>query len=245
MRHSRARTTFAAVLALALSACADESPAPVVQLNAAQADAIRASVTDAVTDLTAKGRDDLAWLADSASLVIRAGARVDSIAIVETDGLRWYFAVGLHRRIEVNAQATFHLIAFDALDNPTRLVVSSAYATSLSGSPPQSAFGNFDFFDATVAGVQLKGWMFQLGGSGIRAWRAINGDGGFATVGVAPGCGGFTALPGVTCESSRLQASFVMSTALEVAPAPGASELRSATLTLVSVPAIVLTFAAP
>jgi hypothetical protein len=83
----------------------------------------------------------------------------------------------------------------------------------------------------------------EIAGADLRAWRAIQGDASFATDGTGDACAGFSAT-GVTCVIARLQTAFAVTQASEVDP-PGFAEVRSATLATISVPGVLLTFAAP
>src|SRR5687768_10183975 len=123
-------------LALAASACLEPSatgPKPVsITLTASQAATLNARIYQ-----IAPRSPDIAWLADSANLVLKAGAVVDSTSIDVSIGGGPYYAVSLQRHVSHPTApfTTFDAIYFNDPSNPTRFVILSAFARGNVGPP--------------------------------------------------------------------------------------------------------------
>jgi hypothetical protein len=184
-------------LALVLAGCVETSapnPAVLTVLTAAQAAAVDAKLDQAVA-----GSAELGWLADSASLVIRAGGTADTVTtdIGLGDGPTLFYGVSLQRGVAIlpNPFATFDAILFNDLANPTRFVIVSGWARG-GTTPPDGMAGN-------VASPQsfatVNAHVFAVEGSAVTHWRATTGTVIFNN-GIPGGpCPVFNAIPGVTC----------------------------------------------
>lgn len=139
-----------------------------IQLSAAQATAINNSIQS-----IALNTPELQSLADSANLVIKAGAVVDSGIIDVNFGGEPYYAVALQRAVTqtVNPFSTFNVIYFNNPSAPTRFVIVSVYARGTAG-PPDGAFANIALpTNALTANVHF----YAIEGSAVTHWRATAG----------------------------------------------------------------------
>ena len=177
---------------------------------------------------------EIAWLADSANLVLRSGAEADVIPLNITTGAGPFYAVGLQRRVQLTGRSfsTFDLIAFNDPSNPTDFLIVDGFA-SATGTPPTSVSGAFD--------GPIYGYLFHLDGSTISAWRAALGSG--VLTGGAPGsaCAGFQSSAGVTCAQESLTSTFTISGAFQDA-GPPSSTVAQASLASSTVAGIVLSY---
>ena len=161
-------------MALVATACLESSvngPPHVatIQLSATQAAAINSSLQSiAITT------PELSSLADSANLVLKAGAVVDSAAIDVNFGGEPFYAVSLQRAVTqtVNPFSTFDVIYFNNPSAPTRIVVVSVYARGTAG-PPDGAFANIALPTAVLtANVHF----YAIEGAAVTHWRATAGS---------------------------------------------------------------------
>jgi hypothetical protein len=180
---------------------------------------------------------ELAWLADSARLVLKSGAEADVIPITTDLAAGPFYAVGLERGVQVSAIAfsTFDLIAFNDPSNPTDFIIVDGFTTG-TGTPPTSASGNF--------GGAVNGHLFHVAGNTVTAWRAQAGIAALSTGSVGDACTGFTPDAGVSCALSTLTAGFTITSALEDSGVQGGGT-RSASLDATTVAGILLSFSFP
>lgn len=221
---------------LAAIGCGSDSTGPhgpSVTLTAADATVL----LDRITQL-APVHPELAWLADSANLVLKSGAEADLIPITTDLGAGPFYAVGLERGVQVSfsSYSTFDLIVFNNPSNPTDFIIVDGYMTG-TGAPPTSASGDF--------GGAVNGHLFHVDGNTVTAWRAQAGVASLSTASVGVACAGFiSTVPVTTCAQSKLTAGFTITSALEDSGAPGAGT-RTASLTPTTVAGILLSFGFP
>lgn len=180
----------------------------------------------------------LEWLADSSDLVVRAGARMDTIPLTTDLGAGPYYALALQRAVFAgsNSASTFHLIAFNDPGNPTEFLVVGGHGTA-TGQPPQSVSGQLG---STAASAHL----LKVTGSTVAHWRATDGVASFTRGVGGAACTDVVPPAGVTCAQTPLTLSFTITIATREGSAAG-SEVRTASLPQVSVPGILLTFQSP
>lgn len=237
LQPRRATGVIAVACSLLLASCEESTESSAtIQLTAAQAAQLQSRLALAV-----EGHPDVAWLADSASIVLTAGATADSVAIASDLGPTVFYAVGLQRRFTSasNSFSTFDFLAFNDPSNPTHFIVVSGYSSTAGPVAPQSVTGSFG---APTLSLAVNAHLFDLAGGSLRAWRAATGSASFASGEPGAECPGFST-EGVSCARSELQASFTIAVADEQNADFG--EPRSASLSSVAVPGVALTFAPP
>ena len=216
--------------------CGSDSTAPhgpAVTLTAAQATVLMARITE-----LAPVHPELAWLADSANLVLKSGAEADVISITTDLGAGPFYAVGLQRGVQVSSIAfsTFDLIVFNDPSNPTDFIIVDGF-TSGTFTPPTSASGAF-------GGSAVNGHLFHVAGNTVTAWRAQAGTATLSTGALGDACTGFVSNVAVTCAQSALTAEFNIVSAVQDAGGQ-TSSTRSASLAATSVAGILLSYHFP
>jgi hypothetical protein len=186
---------------------------------------------------------ELAWLADSVGLVLKAGAEADRIEVTTDLATGPFYAVGLQRGVTTasNSFATFDLIAFNDPANPTAFIIVDGYRAIIATQPPQSASGTFG--QSTSNGI-MSGHLFLVAGSSVSAWRAETGTASVATGTMGGVCAAFPLTGGVTCTQAALQSSFTISEARHdngVEP----TDTRGASLSAATVAGVLLRFQFP
>lgn len=206
---------------------------PTLTLSAAEATVLMARITE-----LAPVHPELAWLADSANLVLRSGAEADVIPLTTDLAAGPFYAVGLQRGVQVSANAfsTFDLIAFNDPSNPTDFIIVDGYMTG-TGAPPTSASGAF-------GGSAMNGHLFHVAGNTVTAWRAQGGTGTLSTGSVGSACTGFQSTATVTCAQSALTAGFTIDSAVQDSGAQ-TSSTPSASLAATTVAGILLSYHFP
>jgi len=181
---------------------------------------------------------ELAWLADSANLVLKSGAEADVIPITTDLAAGPFYAVGLQRGVQVSAIAfsTFDLIAFNDPSNPTDFIIVDGFMSG-TGTPPTSASGAF-------GGSAVNGHFFHVAGNTVTAWRAQVGTATLSTGPVGNSCTGFASTMSVTCAQSALTAEFTIDSAVQDSGVQ-TSGTRSASLAATSVAGILLSYSFP
>ena len=224
-----------AVSSLVALGCGSDNatgPAATLTLDATQAAAVMTKIIQISPLYT-----EIAWLADSANLVLKSGAEADLVPITTTTAAGPFYAVGLQRRVQIslNSFSTFDLIAFNDPSNPTDIIIIDGYKSG-TGLPPTSTSGAFE--------GPVNGYLFHLDGSTVSAWRAALGTGTLS--GGAPGnaCSGFQGNGGVTCAQASLTAAFSIGAAFQDA-GPSSSTIAQATLGTTTVSGIVLNYNFP
>lgn len=150
----------------------------------------------------------LAALADSARFVLTAGAEARQIAVTTDLGDGPYWAVSMHRsRAGTGASpqswSTFHVIAFNEPNNPTRFIVLGGYSSASGTTPPVSVSGSI----GSSASSSLTSHLFSVSGTQVSAWHASGGTVALTATPLAESCVGFTAT-GMTCLRSTMSATF-------------------------------------
>ena len=209
-----------------------------IHLTPTQAAALVSRVT-----LLAPVHAELAWLADSVSLVLKAGAQADRVDITTDLAPGPFYAVGLQRAIttSTNSAATFDLIAFNDPSNPTAFIIVDGFRSVVATQPPTSVTGTFG---ATTSNGIVSGHLFHVTGGVVAAWRA---EAGVATMNTGtPGaaCVDFPLTGGVTCAQTSLHSSFSITMARHDNGAQP-NDTRSATLPLTRVAGVLLRFQFP
>ena len=206
---------------------------PTVTLTAAEATLLMARITE-----LAPVHPELAWLADSANLVLRSGAEADVIPLTTDLAPGPFYAVGLQRGIQVsiNSFSTFDLIAFNDPSNPTDFIIVDGFMSG-TGAPPTSASGAF-------GGSAMNGHLFHVAGNTVSAWRAQAGTGTLSTGSMGNSCTGFSSTAAVTCAQSTLAAEFNIVSAVQDSGGQ-TSGTRSASLVATSVAGILLSYHFP
>jgi hypothetical protein len=181
---------------------------------------------------------ELAWLADSANLVLKSGAEADVIPLTTDLAAGPFYAVGLQRGVQVSAIAfsTFDLIAFNDPSNPTDFIIVDGFMSG-TFTPPTSASGAF-------GGSAVNGHLFHVAGNTVTAWRAQAGTATLSTGSVGNACTGFVSNVAVTCALSELTAEFNIDSAVQDS-GPQTSGTRSASLAATTVAGILLSYHFP
>jgi FAD/FMN-containing dehydrogenase len=209
---------------------------PTVRLSAAQATILMNKITQ-----IAPVHPELAWLADSANLVLRAGAQIDRVDITTDLAPGPFYAVSLQRAVatSTNSFATFDLIAFDNPSNPTAFMIVNAYADGSGTTPPHMVGGHFE-----TLGGGIFGHLFRVSGNTVEGWRAVTGDVSFTGASTGSPCDVFQSGNGVTCAQSLLQAAFSITIAWHD-NVIGPANSRRASLAMTNVPGVLLNFMFP
>jgi hypothetical protein len=206
---------------------------PTVTLTAAEATVLMARITE-----LAPVHPELAWLADSANLVLKSGAEADVISLTTDLGAGPFYAVGLQRGVQVSAIAfsTFDLIVFNDPSNPTDFIIVDGFMSG-TGTPPTSATGAF--------GGAVNGHLFHVAGNTVTAWRAQTGTATLSTGSVGNPCTGFASdVATITCAQSTLTAEFTIDSAVQDSGVQ-TSGTRSASLAATTVAGILLSYSFP
>ena len=206
---------------------------PALTLTAAQATVLMARITE-----LAPVHPELAWLADSANLVLKSGAEADVIPLTTDLGPGPFYAVGLQRGVQVSASSfsTFDLIVFNDPSNPTDFIIVDGFMSG-TGAPPTSVTGAF--------GGAVNGHLFHVADNTVAAWRAQAGTATLSTGSVGNPCTGFASGVGIiTCTQSALTAEFNIDTAVQDSGVQ-TSGTRSTSLAATSVAGILLSYGFP
>ena len=168
-----------------------------IQLTAAQAATLNSRIQAIVTSSS-----DVAWLADSANLGLKAGAVVDSAELGLNIGGGPFYAVSLQRHFfqTTNPYATFDVIYFNDPSNPTRFVILSVFARGQVG-PPDGVLANI----ATPTAVLIaNAHVYAIDGQAVTHWRATQGSMVMGNAIQGGGCPAFTEPGNVKCEQAQL-----------------------------------------
>lgn len=209
-------------------ACSDTSSPnnETIELSAQQAAALAAQMQTIST-----ADPDLAWLADSATVVVQAGTVAKKITMSVDASPQTYYAVGLQRAfVTANSFATFHLIAFDDPSNAHAFVILNGYRSTAGSTPPTSVTGVF-------GGDAVFGHIITVSGQTATDWVAQQGAAAFALGSIGAACGSLPVPQGASC----VRADLVASANINVASA-GLAVTHSAVLDTVAVPGVLLTF---
>lgn len=219
---------------LALGCGSDKvaGPSSQITLSAAQATVLMNKIVQ-----FAPLHNQIAWLADSANLVIKSGSEADLIPVSTNLAAGPFYAVGLQRAVQLtgSSYSTFNLIAFDDPSNPTNFIVIDGF-NSGTGAPPTSTSGNFD--------GPVNGYLFHVDGSTLASWHAALGTATFTGGAAGVACTGFQSSAGVTCALANLTVTFSITAAFQDA-GPPVSQIAQANLSSTTVAGILLSYPAP
>ena len=213
-----------------LAACVDHVmplPEGTISLTAEQATALNQKL-----ELLVANDQELGWLADSANLVLREGALVDTFPITTSLGSGPYYGIALQRAVRTNIDgfSTFHAIFFNDPSNVTDFIIVSGFAGSAAG-PPESVSGSF--VQSGFGLTSLNAHFFHAEGTAVTHWRATAGNAALSNVGPPGSCRELTPPAGVTCETSPMSvAAIVTSSARERGSAAGLPIATVPTMTL-------------
>jgi hypothetical protein len=208
MSPLRAFVVIALLLSTACSSDSTSSNGTIIHLTQAQAASLGARMTQ-----IAPIHSELAWLADSASLVLKAGAEADVIAVTTNLADGPFYAVGLQRAVtsstptSTSSFATFHVIAFNDPSNPTDFIIVNGFKQVAGATAPIQVSGSF-------GGNAVAGHLFHIQGATISSYRATTGTATFASAAPAGACIDFQAPTNVTCVQSALLVSFTIADAV-------------------------------
>jgi hypothetical protein len=231
------------ILALSLAAAVfaacsdDETSSPdsseTIQLSAAQAAAIRTRIVQ-----LAPVHPELAWLADTISLVVGTGIEVSQVDVTTNIGEGPFYAVALQRTIRAGSanSAAFDVILFNDPSNPTDFIIASGWINpNTNTDSPTSVTGSFE---SPTAISTVNAHLFHVTGSVVSAWRATSGTASFSRGATSGTCPAVTNTATVTCQGADLNAAFNITTAMS--DNLTISSTRSATLPAVDVSGIII-----
>lgn len=195
----------------------------VITLTQAQA----ATLVSRMTSFSSTNAN-LAALGDSARFVLTAGAEARQINVTTDLGGGPYWAVSLHRsRTGTGASpqswSTFHVIAFNEPNDPTRFIVLGGFNQVSGATPPTSVSGSI----GGAANSSLTAHLFSVSGSQVSAWHASAGTSSLAATPSVETCPGFSA-SGMTCVKSAMTANFNITTTVPGNGAAGARTMSTA-----------------
>ncbi|HYC50519.1 MAG TPA: hypothetical protein VEB19_05345 [Gemmatimonadaceae bacterium] len=219
---------------IAMGGCSDDPVTgpggDLITLSASQAASLVARVESfAVSDPT------IGSISDTIEVVVKAGAEARRIEVTTDLGATEYYAVSLHmpNAQSVPASATFHFIAFDDPNNPTRFIILGGWSALGTGSDaPTVVSGPIGGATST----SLTGHLFSISGSQVSAWHASAGTVSFESSANGGACTGFTG-PG-TCVKGSMDVTFNLTSTVA---GNGAAGERTASGSAVNVPGIRLT----
>ena len=150
----------------------------------------------------------LAALGDTARFVLTAGAEARQIDVTTDLGEGPYWAVSIHRsRAGTGASpqswSTFHVIAFNEPNDPTRFIVLGGFNQVSGTTPPGSVSGPI----GGAANSSLTAHLFSVSGTQVSAWHASAGTSSLSATPALESCPGFTG-SGMTCLKSTMTATF-------------------------------------
>jgi hypothetical protein len=181
----------------------------------------------------------LAALGDTARFVLTAGAEARQINVTTDLGDGPYWAVSLQRsRVGTGTSpqswSTFHVIAFNEPNDPTRFIVLGGFNQATGTTPPNAASGAIG---STVP--SLTAHLFSVSGTQVSAWHASAGTSSLSVTPTTEACPGFSAT-GMTCVKSTMTANFSITTTVAGNGATGQRTMSTASAQ--TVPGIRLTF---
>lgn len=225
------RFILAASTIVLAGACSDsitDPNPPIITLSAQQAGTL-VTHAEAIADL----HEELAWLADTMEVVLRAGAQAKRITIRENGEPLDFYAVSLQRdvRTSTSSFATWHLFAFDNASDPSVFIVANGFAQGTGTTSPTSVDGAFGGENVFAHVIILEDNLT------VTDRRAIAGGASFGTTDVAGACPVVGTPPaGVTCNIAEMEVGFDI-----VAVTPAAPNPSTVNLLAVNVPGVKLT----
>ena len=197
--------------AAALAGCeSDEIVIPVttgevITLTEAQAAAL---VSRMGSFSTTHADQTLKALGDTARFVLTAGAEARQIAVTTDLGEGPYWAVSLHRSkagtgASPQSWSTFHVIAFNEPNNPTRFIVLGGFSQASGTTIPSSVSGSI----GATSTSSLTAHLFSVEGNQVSAWHANAGSSSLSATPTAEACPGFTSTT-MSCLRSSMSVTF-------------------------------------
>lgn len=182
----------------------------------------------------------LAALGDTARFVLTAGAEARQINVTTDLGDGPYWAVSIHRSrtgtgSSPQSWSTFHVIAFNEPNDPTRFMVLGGFNQVSGSTPPTSVVGSI----GSTATSSLTAHLFSVSGTQVSAWHASAGTSSLSATATSEACPGFSG-SGMTCVKSTMATSFNITTTI-----PGSGSAGTRTMSTASeqaVPGIRLAF---
>jgi hypothetical protein len=150
---------------------------------------------------------EIAWLGDSATLVLKAGAEVDAVNITTDLGTGPFYAVALQvvnivtLTNSIVTTNSFYFIAFNDPSNPTDFIVIDGFKQNNNNTVPTEA-------SAAFGGSTVVGHLFHVEGTTIAGYRAIIGSAALTSGSPGAACDALPLPSNVTCAQTTLQASF-------------------------------------
>jgi hypothetical protein len=229
MRYANPLKTLTLGLSLfAFTACNDPtgSSNPNVTLTDAQAASLvaKAQVLSGVNP-------DLAWLADSISVVLKAGTTAYNVPVTVNGQVKRYYAVSLVRQIiGVSASTTtMHFIAFNSATDPTDFILVNAYVQV----PGDVPIGDF----ATPLGAPAAfAHRVLVSGSTVTDYVGKSGTVDFSVGYSGVGCG---VGPGVTCTQAFLDTDFTIT---QARPDAKPNDVHTFSASDLTIPGVLLLF---
>ena len=182
----------------------------------------------------------LAALGDTARFVLTAGAEARQINVTTDLGDGPYWAVSLQRSragtgTSPQSWSTFHVIAFNEPNDPTRFIVLGGFSQTTGTTPPNAVSGAI----GSTSTTSLTAHLFSVSGSQVSAWHASAGTSSLSVTPTTEACPGFSAT-GMTCVKSTMTANFSITTTVAGNGATGQRTMSTASAQ--TVPGIRLTF---
>lgn len=221
-------------LCLVLAGCStDDGTGPttgdLITLTAAQAAALVSSVESfGALD------PNLASLADTVDVILKAGAEAKRIDVTTDLGSGPFWAVSLHMPSTMSspASSTFHVIAFNEPNNPTQFIILGGWAQGSGSTPPTTVNGSLSGPTSTTS---VTAHLFSVSGSAVSVWHATSGGSVLTSSTTGQSCPGFTG-PG-TCVRGAMDVSFSI-TGTVAGAGSAATGQRTASGTVTGIPGI-------
>ena len=208
----------------------DPGPNDDLQLSAAQATAIRNRIVQ-----LAPVHPELAWLADSISLTVAAGATVEEVQLTSNFATGPFYAVSMQRTITTSfsASASFDVIMFNDLTNPTEFIVVGGWSNPGPGTPPTSVTGTFGEPQSTST---VTGHLFHVEGQTVTSWRVTGGTASFSFTSSNGNCSTVQDTESVTCQQAIQNSAFNITSSTSTT----STESRTATQAATNIGGIIL-----
>lgn len=236
---SRRLVPLAAAIAL-LGCESDEIVIPVTSGEVIQLTEAQAATLEGRMSSFSSTDPSLAALGDTARFVLTAGAEARQIDVTTDLGAGPYWAVSLHRShvgagTSPQSWSTFHVIAFNEPNNPTRFIVLGGFNSVSGTTPPASVSGAI----GSTSTSSLTAHLFSVEGNQTSAWHASAGTSSLTATPTAESCAGFTAT-GMTCVRGSMSVTFDITGTV---PGNGSAGQRTASVVVAqTVPGISLNF---
>jgi hypothetical protein len=211
----------------------------VIQLTPAQAATL---VSRMSSFLTSSSDQTLRALGDSARFVLTAGAEARQIAVTTDLGSGPFWAVSLHRSragtgSSPQSWSTFHVIAFNEPNNPTRFIVLGGFNLVSGTMPPSSTSGTI----GSTSTSSLTAHLFSVNGNETSVWHASAGTSALSATPTVEACPGFTAT-GMTCLKSSMSVTFNITASVAGSGSAATGQRTASTASAQTVPGVRLAF---